>query len=156
MFSVFCAWMEKQDWQGKQLDKDILIQGNKIYGPDTCLFVTNAINNLLNNSSASRGALPVGVCLNGRNGRYFAYCNVNGKKSHIGMFDTIEKASEAYLECKRELIRATAMEQTEPPEEQEFAITAITLDGKDASELIGWESWTECVQLDFEQEVEAH
>lgn len=40
LFSNFKKWMEKQDWKGKQIDKDIKVKGNKEYGPDTCLLVT--------------------------------------------------------------------------------------------------------------------
>ena len=43
-FSHFKAWMEGQDWEGKALDKDRLTNGNKIYGPDTCVFLTSAEN----------------------------------------------------------------------------------------------------------------
>ena len=39
IFSKFRAWMQNQDWQGKDLDKDLRYQGNKHYGPDTCLFI---------------------------------------------------------------------------------------------------------------------
>ena len=38
-FSNFRKWMETQDWQGKELDKDILFPGNKHYSPDNCVFV---------------------------------------------------------------------------------------------------------------------
>lgn len=38
-FSNFKIWMEKQDWQGKQLDKDILSKGgSKTYSPSTAMF----------------------------------------------------------------------------------------------------------------------
>jgi hypothetical protein len=40
-FSNFKAWMIKQDWRGNHLDKDITSQGNKVYSPNLCLFVTN-------------------------------------------------------------------------------------------------------------------
>lgn len=43
-FTVFKSWMITQDWEGKQLDKDIRIKGNKVYGPDFCTFVTNSEN----------------------------------------------------------------------------------------------------------------
>jgi hypothetical protein len=36
---AFTEWMRGQEWQGRQLDKDILWPGNKIYAPDKCLFV---------------------------------------------------------------------------------------------------------------------
>ena len=42
--TAFRKWMEKQDWQGKCLDKDIIVPGSKLYSPDTCAFVLNATN----------------------------------------------------------------------------------------------------------------
>lgn len=43
-FSHFKSWMETQDWEGKQLDKDRKVLGNKVYGPDTCLWLTRKEN----------------------------------------------------------------------------------------------------------------
>ena len=43
-FSNFKSWMEQQDWEGKQLDKDLLVYKNKIYSPETCVFVSSVIN----------------------------------------------------------------------------------------------------------------
>lgn len=42
-FSNFKNWMEKQDWEGKELDKDLLGNG-KIYSPQTCLFISKSAN----------------------------------------------------------------------------------------------------------------
>jgi len=39
VFSVFKSWMEEQNWKENELDKDILFNGNKIYSPETCIFV---------------------------------------------------------------------------------------------------------------------
>ncbi len=44
----------------------------------------------------------------------------------------------------------------EPGCDAEFIIEEIKLDGKDAWELIGWESWTDTEQEDFGQAVEDH
>lgn len=62
-FSNFKAWMEQQDWEGKALDKDLLVHGNKVYSKDTCCFVDPYLNALLtkvNNKTTSDG-LPLGV-----------------------------------------------------------------------------------------------
>jgi len=59
--SNFKTWMETQNWQGLQLDKDILIRGNKTYSPDTCAFVPSYINKLLLVRENDRGPYPLGV-----------------------------------------------------------------------------------------------
>lgn len=46
-FQNFCAWFEAnkpKSMVGISLDKDIKIAGNKIYSPETCLFVTTSEN----------------------------------------------------------------------------------------------------------------
>ena len=106
-FSTFKAWMEGQDWEGKALDKDLLVQGNKEYGPDTCCFVPTALNNLLLTSEARTGAHPLGVSLSAA-GRYVATCKADGKTSYLGTFSTPEEASWAYREFKAKLIRGVA------------------------------------------------
>ena len=46
-FSAFRSWMTTQPWEGNQLDKDILVPGNKVYGPDVCVFVSGDLNKFL-------------------------------------------------------------------------------------------------------------
>ena len=106
--------MVEQNWESKQLDKDILIQNNKVYGPETCLFVTNAINNLLIDKGASRGEWPIGVCFDKRGGKYVAQCSAEGKNKNLGYYNTPKEASDAYKLFKYELIAETAIQQTEP------------------------------------------
>lgn len=43
-FQNFAEWMSKQDYRGKELDKDIKVKGNEVYSPETCMFVTQAEN----------------------------------------------------------------------------------------------------------------
>ena len=43
-FSKFKSWMEQQEWESKELDKDIMVEGNKTYSPNTCLFVSKEVN----------------------------------------------------------------------------------------------------------------
>jgi hypothetical protein len=45
-FNSFKSWMQLQDWEGKELDKDLL--GDKTsYSPETCTFVSKKINMFL-------------------------------------------------------------------------------------------------------------
>jgi len=110
-FSAFKKWMEKQAWRGNQLDKDIIIPGNKIYSPDTCCFVSGATNTLLLDSAGSRGKYPLGVSLLQSTGRFMAYCSHNKKLEHIGYFATPEEASAAYRKRKAEVLYEAAMAQ---------------------------------------------
>ena len=43
------------------LDKDILVKGNKIYSPNTCVFVPQRINSLFLKRNKSRGKYPIGT-----------------------------------------------------------------------------------------------
>ena len=113
-FSSFKVWMKKQNWKGNELDKDILKQGNKIYSPSTYLFVSRAVNMLLNDNKASRGDFPVGVSINKNTGKFRARFTVNGKEKHIGTFDTQDEAYDSYKLAKYESIRQVAVNQGEP------------------------------------------
>jgi len=99
-FSVFREWMQKQDWEGNELDKDILSPGNKHYSPSTCCFVSREINSLLNNNVAKRGKYKVGVCWHKRIEKFTANINIHGKAKHLGCFDTKEAAYQAYILAK--------------------------------------------------------
>lgn len=43
-YQVFSKWYEENYIEGYELDKDLLIDGNKVYGPDTCVFVSHFDN----------------------------------------------------------------------------------------------------------------
>lgn len=113
-FSNFKAWMENQEWKGKYLDKDILVQGNKVYSPLTCLFVTRNINNLLNDSSRTRGLTFQGVSFKVKRNKYQASVCINGKKKFLGYFTDENVAFDAYKKAKYEIINDIAKKQTEP------------------------------------------
>ena len=72
--TAFKKWMEQQDWQGKCLDKDIIVPGSKLYSPETCAFVLKATNSFVTARDACRGEYPVGVYLFKRTGEYRAQC----------------------------------------------------------------------------------
>ena len=101
-FSAFKSWMEKQSWEGKQLDKDILVPGNKVYTEDCCLFVTHELNTLMHKNETRRGEFPMGVSSHPSTDKYVARINKWGKGHYLGSFDLVEEASTVYNEHKRE------------------------------------------------------
>ncbi len=114
-FSAFRNWMSRQNWEGNQLDKDILFHGNKVYGPETCVFVSLEVNSFVTDSRAIRGSLPIGVYLHRECRKYYAQLN-DGKGKHIylGAFDTPDKAHMAWLAAKREKAIRLAEKQADP------------------------------------------
>tara|TARA_R110000772_G_scaffold157499_1_gene268674 strand:- start:295 stop:864 length:570 start_codon:yes stop_codon:yes gene_type:complete len=114
LFSTFKKWMESKKWKGNQLDKDILIQGNKIYSPETCLFISKRINTLLTDKETVIGGLKKGVTFHKASGRFRAQCSIDSKQNHIGLYNTEHEAYKAYKEFKYNLIKSMANEQEEP------------------------------------------
>ena len=112
-FSNFKRWMEQQPWQGNQLDKDILVEGNKIYGPDNCCFVPLLVNTFLTDSKASRGKLPIGVSLYKALGKFGAHCHEGDTLTYLGVFSNAEDAHLAYRKHKEKLAIELASVQTD-------------------------------------------
>lgn len=111
-FSNFRNWMVEQDWQGKQLDKDVLFQGNKIYSPESCVFVDRSVNVFVIESNASRGDHLIGVSWYPRYGKFMAQCQqLGGMQKTLGYFDTEIEAHQAWLTEKRRLSRILASQQ---------------------------------------------
>lgn len=112
-FSNFKAWMEKQDWGGMNLDKDVLISGNKQYSPYSCIFITTSVNSLLTDSAVKRGIYPLGVCWHKATSKFIANARVNGKQKHLGLFATAQLAHKAWQAAKKQVIYDVALEQTD-------------------------------------------
>jgi len=114
-FSNFMAWMKSQRWEGKCLDKDILIPGNKVYSPETCVFVTNEVNVLLCNGrrSSRKGKYPVGVKSHKGHKKLSAEISRYGKTCHLGYFYTAEEAHEVYKKERIKYILEIAENLTE-------------------------------------------
>lgn len=109
IYSNFRSWAIKQDIEDKALDKDIKFFGNKIYSPDTCMFVTLEINNLLCDAGSIRGDAPKGVYYRKDRGTYQARCWKNGKCKSLGCYRTKEEAEAAYLKSKATHIKNLAI-----------------------------------------------
>jgi hypothetical protein len=113
-FMAFRAWMETQDWEGKHLDKDIIAPGNKVYSPDTCVFVSPALNTLLLDCGATRGEWPIGVDWHKQARKFRAKIAIAGRDKHLGLFTCPHEAHMAWRKAKVRLIRDAAREQDDP------------------------------------------
>ena len=113
--SNFKSWMETQDWEGKHLDKDLLIPGNKVYGPDTCIFVSRKVNNFIMENRRSRGDNPIGVCYHKDRHKHQATCgSIDEGYTYLGLYDTPEEAHKVWLDFKLSQAYILAERQTDP------------------------------------------
>ncbi len=115
IFSNFKRWMEAQDWQGKELDKDLIKRGNKVYSPESCCFISKALNLFLTESGLSRGAFMIGVYIDISSGKFKSSCSnqFSGKVEHLGYFDDESSAHIAWKKRKHELACQLADLQTD-------------------------------------------
>lgn len=112
LFSNFLDWYDSNYVEGWVLDKDILVKGNREYGPNTCCFVPAEINCLLINNKPKEG-LPLGVYYKIKNSCYIAQFSVSaGKRKtlHLGCFNNPKEAHKAYVTGKSNYIKMKAEE----------------------------------------------
>jgi len=102
--------MKGYGFDGWQLDKDILVKGNKLYSKDTCCFVPQEVNSLLIKRDNSRGEYPVGVYFDKYAGKFKAKLTVNGKQKTLGYLTTPEEAFQVYKLAKEAHIKAVAQQ----------------------------------------------
>lgn len=115
LFSNFKHWMEKQDWEGKALDKDLLVIGNKVYSPETCIFISQTVNAFITNREASRGIFMEGVYFEKSSMKFKAQASnpFTGKRENLGRFESESDAHSAWRKRKIELSIQLASSQTD-------------------------------------------
>lgn len=113
-FSNFKSWMKEQNWKCRQLDKDILVKGNKIYSPNNCAFVTNKINTFVIERDAMRGLYMLGVDFDKTSKKFRARCKnpFSGKKDFLGYFNDEISAHLAWKSAKHQFACRLADLQT--------------------------------------------
>lgn len=111
LFSSFKSWMEEQEWEDRQLDKDFLVEGNKVYSPSTCVYLPSKLNNFITTSGKIRGRYPLGVSykkkgkdmVNELNNPYVSKISDQAvNKIHLGYYSTQKEAHQVYLKAKLE------------------------------------------------------
>ena len=113
-FQFFARWCNEQIGFNKmdsngcywELDKDILIKGNKIYSENTCVFVPKVINSFFVKADKIRGNLPIGVRAHSKYTNKFQSSVTNPftrKVQYCGIYQSIEEAFEAYSKQKHKI-----------------------------------------------------
>jgi hypothetical protein len=92
-----------------ELDKDIVLRGNKQYNENVCVFVPKGINFFFVTRGRRSSGLPVGVTRDRHSGKYIAQmkCKELGTQ-YIGSFATPESAREAYKKFRKDAANSLA------------------------------------------------
>lgn len=113
-FQNFAQWYEESYYEIENecmdLDKDILVKGNKVYSPDTCVFVPHKINILFTKRCGSRGELPTGVTYNKDCNKFTSRHGCNGENVNLGLFECEVDAFNSYKIAKERYIKGVADE----------------------------------------------
>ena len=111
-YEYFYEWCQNQigfgveEWQ---LDKDLLVKGNKVYSEGSCVFLPSEINSLLTKRTASRGEYLIGVSWHKTHKTFAAKVGKNkGKPEWLGSFKTELEAFNAYKQAKESFVKEQA------------------------------------------------
>ena len=111
-YEYFYEWCHNQigfGVEGFELDKDLLIKGNKVYSEDSCIFIPSEINSLVIKRTALRGEHLIGVSWSNTNKAFVAQVNRNkGQPEHLGLFNTELEAFNAYKQAKEDFVKEQA------------------------------------------------
>ena len=115
-FINFCTWVNDNFYyiEGEptvELDKDLKIKGNRIYGSETCLFLPQCMNSAFAGSvKKSKDSLPKGVLLDKKSQLYYPILvDVNGRPlSTKKRYYEPEEAWTVYAQNRLDRIHALA------------------------------------------------
>ena len=135
-YEYFHEWCNKQigfGVNGFELDKDLLIKGNKLYSEDSCVFIPADVNLVLTKRTASRGKHLIGVYWSNTNKAFVARVAKNkGKQEYLGSFKTELEAFNAYKQAKEAFIKEQAEKWKDKIDERAYkALMNYTVDIND-------------------------
>ncbi|AUR86579.1 hypothetical protein NVP1100O_67 [Vibrio phage 1.100.O._10N.261.45.C3] len=107
-FQAFAKWhLENYPDDGEKyhLDKDLLLVGNRVYSPKTCVFIPQWLNSFMSGAGAIRGDYLIGVSFSKAHGKFEAYCNHDGMRVHLGLHKTECGAHQAWVDKKTEIAK---------------------------------------------------
>lgn len=110
LYSNFRKWYYDNFRPGLELelDKDILVKGNKVYSPKTCCLVPHRINCLLEKNDSLRGDRLIGVYRDHATGEYTSSIKMFKECKFLGRFKTEDEAFGAYKLAKEAYIKLVA------------------------------------------------
>lgn len=105
-FQRFAEWYESHEFSGLdyQLDKDLLVEGNKVYSAETCCLIPKELNSLIIQRPKSKSRYLIGAAPDKRSKSWRSRIGINGKLVCIGSFDTELSAHLAFVEKRKEYL----------------------------------------------------
>lgn len=104
-FQNFAEWFyEKSNYQeGWALDKDLLSENNKVYSPETCIFIPPELNGFLANNTSANTSGATGVHFEKSTGKFMARITdvVSKERLYLGVFNTIKEAENVYNNARK-------------------------------------------------------
>lgn len=88
LFSNFKNWFDKNQIENGVLDKDLIYRGNRVYSPDTCLIVSQAVNLFILSNKPRRNGSLLGVYWYPERGKWQGQVSnpFTGKSEYLGYF----------------------------------------------------------------------
>ena len=105
-FSNYREW-HRENMMGDRkldLDKDLLLQGNTMYGSQTCTLIPHFTNTLFETTKG----VETNIVRNNTTGKYDVTMIVLGKREEVGTFDTEDEARQGFVAYKQDYIRKFA------------------------------------------------
>lgn len=119
-FNNFATWCHNQhgfntldeDGNRLHLDKDFKKKGNRVYSPETCIFIPKKINQAIVNRRQHRGGSAIGV-VKTKYGKFHSQILINGVREHGKSYDNMEDAFDEYKQKKEKYLKDLANEHSE-------------------------------------------
>lgn len=103
-FAEWCQWQIGHN-MGYVLDKDVLVQANKVYGPETCVFVPPELNSIIVTQLKPGKGTPAGISFQNGCGKFIVSCAIDGKNKNLGRYTCPTEAFAVYKEFKENLVK---------------------------------------------------
>ena len=123
-FQNFCEWFyskESNYRKGYHLDKDLYIDGNKEYGPLTCIFIPQWLNSIIGFGRRKEHKKDTGVFIS-NSGSYYAQCSTKMKKISGISRPLKSQAKKDYLEIKYNYLLNEAILEVDFPDKLIWSI----------------------------------